>query len=315
MRFVVKPVLLSLLLTSTLYAGRGSSTMHSINEQPGYMRPFATSVGTLTNSGWSQSASIEKDFGFSFSLPISLAYIGTKDRQYTDSYTNRETNTTTNITVPTVFGTMKRPVVYHGDNQNIPDSTTFRPGLSEFQNLALLPFITVQASFSWFYTELKLRYIGLPLSNNSSFYFPGVGLQHDFHYLFPSSPVAVSLAGNLTFLNASFTPGDKLAGTLTTSGLSSFLGVIAGYHPTDKLEVFLETGWDHSHVAAKGTIISTENDLPETIPVNNTITGRNTFRIALNIAVPLKYNPVAGVIAGAQWGNLINLISFRSKHN
>jgi hypothetical protein len=163
-----------------------------------------------------------------------------------------------------------------------------------------------------YYTELKLRYIGLPLSN-SSFNFPGIGLQHDFHHFFPSFPIAVSLTGNLTFLNASFTPGDRLTGTLKTSGLSSFLGIAAGYCPSDKIEFFLESGWDHCHIAASGTIISTENDLPETIPVNNTITGRNAFRIALNVAVPLMYRPVAGVVAGAQWGNLINLFSFHSK--
>ncbi|HEX2956698.1 MAG TPA: DUF6588 family protein [Chitinispirillaceae bacterium] len=315
MRFVLKTVLIPFILTSTLYAGRGSSTMHSINEQPGYMRPFATSVGTLTNSGWLQSASIERDFGFSFSLPISLAYIGKKDRQYSESYTNHETGTSVNVTVPTVFGSMNKPIVYHGTSQNIPDSTTFRPGLEEFQTLSVLPYITLQASFSFYYTELKLRYIGLPLSNNSSFYFPGIGLQHDLHHFFPSSPVAVSLAGNITFLNASFTPGDRLEGTLTTGGISSFLGVAAGYRPSDKIELFLETGWDHCHVSAKGSIISSEDDTRETIPVDNKITGRNAFRIALNVAVPLKYNPVAGVIAGAQWGNMINLISFRSKQN
>lgn len=314
MRCILKPVLVSLILTSTLYAGRGSSTMHSINEQPGYLLPFATTVGTLTNSGWLQSASIEKKFGFGISLPISLSYIGKKDRQYTDSYTDRVTGKTINVTVPTVFGSMNKPIVYHGISQNIPDSTTFRPGLEEFQNVSVLPYFALQASFSLYYTELKLRYTGLPLSN-SSFNFPGIGLQHDFHHFFPSLPIAVSLAGNITFINASFTPGDRLKGTLNTNGLTSFLGIAAGYRPFDKLELFLETGWDHCHVTASGTIISTENDLPETIPVDNTITGRNAFRIALNIAVPLKYHPVGGVIAGAQWGNLINLISFRSKRD
>lgn len=275
------------------------------------MRPFATTVGTMANSGWIQTSSIEKEFEFGFSLPISLVYIGKNDKQYTDSYTNFN-NESVSISVPTVFGSIKKPIIYRGSNQTIPDSTTFRPGLEEFQNLALLPYITLQASVSLYYTELKLRYIGLPLSN-SSFNFPGIGLQHDFHHFFPTFPIAVSLEGNLTFLNASFTPGDELEGTLKTGGIASFLGIVAGYRPSDKFELFLETGWDHSHVSASGTIISSEDDIIETIPVDNTISGRNAFRIALSVAVPLRYNPVAGVIAGAQWGNLINLFSFRSK--
>jgi hypothetical protein len=311
MHIALKSLLFSLILTSSLQAGRGSTTISSINKQPGYMRPFATTVGTMANSGWIQTSSIEKEFEFGFSLPISLVYIGKNDKQYTDSYTNFN-NESVSISVPTVFGSIKKPIIYRGSNQTIPDSTTFRPGLEEFQNLALLPYITLQASVSLYYTELKLRYIGLPLSN-SSFNFPGIGLQHDFHHFFPTFPIAVSLEGNLTFLNASFTPGDELEGTLKTGGIASFLGIVAGYRPSDKFELFLETGWDHSHVSASGTIISSEDDIIETIPVDNTISGRNAFRIALSVAVPLRYNPVAGVIAGAQWGNLINLFSFRSK--
>lgn len=312
MRLPVKATLLSLMFAFALHAGRGATTMHAINEQPGYMRPFATSLGTMTNSGWFQSASIDKEFGFGAALPISLIYISKRDREYTDSYT--DDNGRTEVTVPTIFGSMEQPIISRASGSLVfVDNTTFRPGLEEFQDISVLPYITLQASFSLYYTELKLRYMGMPPINKNGFQFPGIGLQHDFHHFFPSFPVAVSLAGNMTFLNTSITPGDKLEGTLKTGGIASFLGIVAGYRPIENLEIFLETGWDHSHVSAKGTIISTEDDGWESIPIDNTITGRNAFRMALNVAVPIKYHPVAGVIAGAQWGNLINILSFKSK--
>ncbi|MBN1761177.1 MAG: hypothetical protein JW863_22805 [Chitinispirillaceae bacterium] len=303
MRFPLKVLFLSGVTIFTLHAGRGSTTMHAINEQPGYMRPLATSIGTMTNSGWFQSASIDKEFGFGVALPISLIYIGSKDRTYTDSYT--DFTGTVNVAVPTIFGSEEKPLI---------PGTTFRAGLEEFRELSVIPYITVQTSFSFYYTELKLRYMGMPTIKKNGFHFPGIGIQHDFHYLFPSLPVAIALAGNMTFLNTSLTPGDKLDGTLKTGGIAGFLGIVAGYRPIDNLEIFLETGWDHSHVSVKGDIVSTEDNGWELIPVNNRIAGRNAFRAALNIAVPIKYHPVAGVIAGAQWGNLINLISYKSRH-
>ena len=313
MRLPSRALLLSLALAFSLQAGRGSTIMHAINEQPGYMRPLATTVGTMTNSGWFQSAFLDRDFEFGMALPISLIYIGSKDRRYTDTYT--DATGSVKVTVPTIFGTLDTPTVNRAINDfmTVPDNTTFRPGLEEFKALSVIPYITLQASFSYFYTELKLRYMGMPTIQKNGFHFPGLGLQHDLHHFFPSFPVAISLAGNMTFLTTRITPGDKLDGTLKTGGIASFLGIVAGYRPIDNLEVFLETGWDHSHVSVKGDIISNEDGGREMIPVDNTIAGRNAFRIALNVAIPVKYNPVAGVIAGAQWGNLINLISYKSK--
>lgn len=308
------------MLITSLQAGRGATTMHAINEQPGYMSPLATTIGTLTNSGWFQSAFIDKEFGYGVALPISLAYIGSRDRQYTESYTDVGSTEYHTVTVPTIFGAISRPVIERtimGAQSNVigtfADSTLFRAGIDEFKGISVVPYITLQAAFSLYYTEVKLRYMGMPSISHNGFQYPGIGLQHDFHHLFPSFPVAISLAGNMTFLNTVITPGDKLTGTLKIGGISSFFGMVAGYRPNEKLEVFLETGLDHSHVSVKGAITSTEDGGYEVIPVDNTITGRNSFRLALNVAVPIKYHPVAGIIAGAQWGNLLNIFSYKSK--
>lgn len=320
MRLTVKTIILSLMLIFSVQAGRGATTMHAINEQPGYMRPLATTIGTMTNSGWFQSVFIGKEFGYGVALPISLVYIGSRDRQYTESYSDQGFVGSRQVTVPTIFGVTSCPVIERSiiDPQSnvigtFADSTLFRAGIEEFQGISVVPYITLQAAFSLYYTEVKLRYMGMPSISHNGFQYPGIGLQHDLHHLFPLFPVAISLAGNMTFLNTAITPGDKLTGTLKIGGISSFVGMAAGYRPSEKLEVFLETGWDHSHVAIKGTITSTEDGGFEVIPVDNTITGRNAFRIALNVAIPLKYYPVAGVIAGAQWGNLLNIFSYRSK--
>jgi hypothetical protein len=189
----------------------------------------------------------------------------------------------------------------------------FSDGIKELSDVTLLPFLTVQAAFSMYYTQLTLRYMGVPSLSGVSFGFPGFGLQHDFHHFFPSLPVSLSLAGHITFLSASWKPGEDVDGTLELSGLSSFIGILAGYKLTKFLEVFLETGWDNCSLAPSGKLtITGDNGEKDVVEPHQTISGRNGFRMALNFSFPIHYNPVLGGFAGAQWGNVINVLSYKS---
>ena len=188
--------------------------------------------------------------------------------------------------------------------------------IAELSALSVLPFLTLQAAFSYYYSEIQLRYIGIPAIGGVSFNFPGIGLQHDFHHFFPSWPISLSLAAHMTFLTASWKPGDNVEGTLQLSGLSSFIGVLAGYQITNYLEVFLETGWDNSYMTPSGRLIITnDNGQRDIVEPHQTITGRNGFKAALNFSFPIHYNPVVGGFAGAQWGNVINILSYKSKND
>ena len=328
------------------FAGAGplETMVRAFEQRPQYVRPFATTLGSLTNSGWYQSASVGKGFGFDVSLPVSILYLNTRDREYTGSYTDPACATCRSLeasgtvvncrdcikcqdyTAPTIFGSIHQPdvVQYQWDPNNgtivyrpthDPDSLPFSDGIKELSDLAGLPFLTLQASASLYYTRITLRYMGVPSVAGSGLTanFPGIGLQHDFHHLLPPAlPLSLSLAVNFTLTAISWTPGDDIenvTGTLKLTGLSNFVGILGGFAPVKFLELFLEAGWEHSFLKPSGEV-TVEG---ESVALEKTLTGRNGFRASLNIAFPIKYHPVVGGIAGSQFGYFINLISFRSR--
>lgn len=308
---------------------------------PDYLRPVATIVGSMTNSGWYLSSNLNKNFNFSVSIPISLVYLNEQDREYSGTYTDEkcaecQKQKAVDPTIkcqnciecrqyaaPTIFGTIHTPELYrsiidlhYNVIDQIKDTILFNDGIKELSALSVLPFLTLQATFSYYYSEIQLRYIGIPAISGVSFNFPGIGLQHDFHHFFPSWPISLSLAAHMTFLTASWKPGEDVEGTLQLNGLSSFIGILAGYKITKYLEVFLETGWDNSYLAPSGKLdIINDNGQREIVEMHQTISGRNGFKAALNFSFPIQYNPVIGGIAGAQWGNVINVLSYKSKND
>ncbi len=323
-----------IMIASFTFAGPVGETVKAFERRPDYVRPFASLLGTMTNSGWYQSASVDQQFGFNVSLPISLVYISGKDREYSGSYidpscTACQEQAASNpaidcqdciecqdYTAPTIFGTIRTPVVKKysmGLDYSILASQTdptFSDGIEELANLSLLPFITLQAGFSYYYTEVKLRYLGMPSIAGISVNLPGFGIQHDFRYLLPDDlPVSLSLAANFTFMNVQWEPGEDITGTLSLSGMTNFLGVLAGYRILDNVEAFLETGWEHSYLKPSGRL-DVEGDIVEP---SETITGRNAFRAALNFAFALGYHPVLGGGAGVEFANNLNLLSFKSR--
>jgi hypothetical protein len=322
-----------------VWAGNVAETVRAFESRPDYVRPFATIVGSMTNAGWYLSASLNKKFNFSASIPVSLIYLNKQDREYTGTYTDKacaecqqQKAIDPNVNcancvecqqfiAPTIFGSIHTPEVYRSAidlHYNVvgqmPPDTPFTDGVKDLNALSVLPFLTLQTAFSYYYSELALRYIGIPSVSGVSFSLFGIGLQHDLHHFLPSLPVSFSLAAHMTFLAANWKPGEDVEGTLHLSGLSSFIGCLSGYKVTKYLEVFLEAGWDHSYMTPSGTLLITDNGGIDTIKTYPTISGRNGFRIALNFSFPIKYNPVVGGIAGAQFGNVINFLSYKSKN-
>lgn len=314
----------------TLSAGPLEETVKAFERRPEYVRPFATIVGTMTNAGWYQSASVAKEFGFGISLPISVVYLSKADRQYSGTWTDDgcvacrshsgaqcgACQATQNFTAPTIFGSIRAPQISRSVidlNYNVvgqmPADPPFSDGVEELNALSALPYATLQATFFAWYTALTLRYMGIPEISGFGLQLPGVAIQHDFRHLFEQLPFSLSLAANFTFISASWTPGEDIVGKLKLNGMSNFLGILAGYSPKRFIEIFLEAGWDHSFLKPSGELIVDE----EPVNPSATITGRNGFRAALNIAFPIGYHPVIGGIAGSQFGNSVTLFGYRSR--
>ncbi len=320
-------------------AGNLDGIIKAFENNREYVKPFATLFGSMTNSGWYQSSAVPAGFGFYLGLPINVTGLSDQDRSFswtaedpgcklyhTDNPTGKQTcKESSTYDAPTIFGRKNGPITYSSDyspiSKTIFDSTEtpLSDGKQELSSFNWLPFVEPQLSFSFKYTEIKLRYIGLPL-DAYAFSMPGLGIQHDLASFLPPLPypLTFSVAANFTWLSASWKPGGNISGTMDLTGQSQFFGVLAGYTYKKWLEVFLETGWESASLKSGGSLIihdnSTTNPQPdESVKPNLNLDGRNGFRLNLNVAFHLGYDAVFGQNMGAQFGNQIGLLAYRYK--
>jgi hypothetical protein len=327
--------LTALLASAPARAASLDDVVKAFEKSDGYVQPLATLFGSMTNSGWYQSATVARGFGFYVGIPINFTQISDDDREYEGSipdlgcilYHQDQPGGSTpcpesvGFTAPTLFGKGKGPRV-RTHNYN-PNSDTFTAetsnlisdGNPDMASFNWMPFAEPQISFSYFHTELKLRYIALPL-DIFSVSLPGFALQHDFAWAMPNSPVHASLAANWSFLSAEWTPGDNIDGTLTLDGSSAFYGAVVGWTWKNWLEVFTEIGYETSSLKSGGKLTINDKDgvdAPQTINPGLTLDGRNGFRMALNVAFHLGYDAVIGQNVGAELGNQVGILAYRFK--
>ncbi|MBD3390825.1 MAG: hypothetical protein GF418_02215 [Chitinivibrionales bacterium] len=323
-------------------AGIAGDVFNSFADRPEYVRPISTILGTASNAGWYQSASIGREFGFYVGLPVSLTYIHSKDRSYEDSYTDGGCETCNDLsgtdcnnctecveyTAPTIFGRDPAPQLDTSIldvNGNVIYSIPVYlsdSAVAALADLSLLPFASLQAGFSYFHTELKLRFIGAPTVMGVGVRLPGFGIQHDLASFLPDIPVSISVGANFTFIYVGLEPkewnlDEAIEGTLELRGLSNFLGAIVGYKLHDRIEVFLEAGWEHATLRSTGEItIEPGTALEDVIKPDMKFSGRNVFRASLNFAFAIGIYPVIGQGVGADFGTNLALLGYRfSKEN
>jgi hypothetical protein len=329
----MKPRILSVfaqfLLTavSLSNAGIAADATRTLEKNSYYFKPLSTVFGTINSSGWYRSASVDKNFGFYIGLPLSITYISEKDRSYDSTYIDEpcqqciEQNRNSRgclpsrtITLPTIFGRDKAPVInivsVLDQNNDVLGFTHkyFSDGVEELSQLNWMPYAALQLGVSWFYTSLQLRFIAIP-TDIFTITLPAFALQHDLKSVFPNLPFHLSLAGNATFININWKPGDDVKGTVKFNGVSNFLGVLAGYR-FGVLETFLQTGWEHSILKTSGTVTVLPD---EVIKPSVKLIGRNAFRIGLNIAMDVGYTAVVGHSFGSEMNTTVNLLGYSYK--
>ncbi|HSQ41725.1 MAG TPA: DUF6588 family protein, partial [Fibrobacteraceae bacterium] len=329
----------SMIVSSISWGSDAGMTLRGFVDEPGYVKPIATLMGTLTNSGWVTSARVGESGGWNFGLDVSIAYIGTADHTYTFYYNNHcdslrdegyncivsdETNDGVVENAPTIFGP-NTSEVYYGFFATGDASTSVYPeridrvrsGDSDVRKWTTIPFPFFHFAYSHSHFKGGLRGLFVPsIDVLGGFYLIGIGLQYDYTRFLPPAFNAkgfnASVAFDINKWHLSYKPDGDVTGELLLDGLTTYTSLVTGWR-FGKAELILDFGYETSSFDAGGTMTDNEPDAGQDplIEPNVSVDGRNGFRVGLSVAMHLgSWQPVVGQSLGAQWGTTVNLIQF-----
>lgn len=318
----------AIMLTVSLWAQSDlSNTLRAFENKPGYIQPIATSMGTLFNTGWVNSAGVGKGLGWNFALPVNIAYIGSADHTYKytydtncqalrdkkhpvympDGYDCPADDVTRTVSAPTLWGNDDLVYVsrYRRFGEESPsdwhiiNEETLDKGNPTIRQYVTLPFVLPTLAFSMEHFRGAVRFIGVPSISSINFgglSIWGLGAQYDFGHFFQSLvEVGVNLSAttNFTFWSIGYAPTGSIEGQLDLDGMTSFSGLVAGYK-YKFAEAFIELGYETSSFKSSGSLVDHETPDDLTTPENENliqpnlkVSGRNGFRASLNVAVQL----------------------------
>ncbi len=312
-------------------AGQSAYTQAKFSyEEAGYDQPLATLLGTVLNSGWAQSSRVGRGFGIYLGIPVFLAYVSEADQYYTayrasGCAQSRLMGSSIPCNdpdylpykVPTIIGpnsggrTYKEHILQNGEPSGQYYYTKIASGEEYFQGHTILPFLMPQMSLSFFFTEIKLRYLPVPISSlGVDGQFMGVGIQHDIASIFGRFPVDISLASSFNMWSFTWEPKD-LGGSITMDGITSFSGLVIGKR-LGIFELFTELGWESSSLKVSGSIWE-ESSPGHDVNLDVSVKGRNGLRAAFNMAVHFASNPVIGQQIGSQLGSQFNIFTLKKE--
>ncbi len=327
-------IIATILPSSAFAAADIAGTMRGFEDRPGYVQPIATLFGTLQNSGWVSSARVGKSFGWTFSLGVPVAYIGTADHAYDYTYNtgcaelraagrmcDPSFDSHTIAGASTIWGPDMAPVSYQRyvadassptgvvqvTQGNIPD------GNSDVREVTTLPFLTPRIAFSANNFRGVLAGMFIPKVNVlSGFSQWGLGVQYDYTRFLPPAVAAkdfnLGVAGNFSKWHIGYAPQKEVSGQLNLDGLVTQVSLVGGYR-FGVAEVFTELGYETSSFKSSGNMVEINTNDPITPKVD--VDGRNGFRMSLNVAMHLgTWQPVVGQTFGAQWGTTANILQF-----
>ncbi len=328
---IFKAFVLLGLATSHVYSAALDATIKAFESKPGYVQPIATFMGSIYNSAWFSSASVEKELGYTFGMPLIFAFLQRDDQFYSRSessncaeaeaqgipcpYSDPQTKK-----VPTIFGpktqvTFEKVLV---DQQN-NSFTTIRESAEDgfLANFVVMPFAQLETGFRHDYFEYKLRGLWLPLSgllsdgNKLNLWDLGAGVIHDLgHYVKGGSPVDFSLGFNYTYWAFAFTPGKTYAGTLDVHGHVGRLFALVG-KKFSRIELLAHLGYGFSKMASGGSLLHIEDN--EVIRPNIEVDGRNGLEIGLQFTAHLGWDFLTGYTYGSQSVTTLNFLQYKSK--
>ena len=307
-------------LISVSYSADWASIYHSLiafderpeiadANRPGYVKPLATSLGTVLNSNWITSASIPKNFSFEAGMPFALIFLSDDDREYANG-------------VPTIFGDKK----YEWGVTSPEISCSATPnchvvnGNKNLHNLGVFTYPYLQLGGSFYHARLLFRGMLLPaISELRSFNLFGFGLQYSFAHLFKEElpqilqSFDISLGFGMNFSGISYRP-ENYKGSLDLDITTMSFMMVLGYKPIKALELMLTISYETSTMESGGHLKSeAEGSYGSEIFPTLSVDGDNGFRIGLSVAFSLgtSYHPVLGFDFGSKNAFTTNVLYFK----
>lgn len=282
--------------------------------RPGYVKPLVTNIGTILNSNWISSATVEKVLSIEYGIPIAIAPLGDDDRTYGNNS-------------PTIFGDNNVLNAMNFDNSigcnnQFPYDAMGCPvynGSEELNGLSAFTYPYLQLALSAFHLRVALRGMWLPaIENLRDFNLYGFGVQysfgHFFQYLLPRilHPLNISLMFGYTANNIGYQP-DDYTGQLDMKYTSYTFGAVIGYKIFDLVEAMMTLGYQASKMKASGHLYQGNEIFPENVfNPDITVKGDNGFRIGLEVALQIGgYHPVVGYDNGNKSSFTTNLVYFK----
>lgn len=342
--YKLRIIIVAITLTTSAWSGNLDDALRSFENNPGYSSPLATFLGTLTQTGFFQTAGIGQEFHWGMGIDLNLAYLSQDDVNYN---WNRTTNcselkknlqssdltlvgdctNTERMRVPTLFGGSTNRLMTQYEPRSVNENTVqiigdksinVNDGLFD-DPISLLGLPLPYVRFEYEYTQVILRFLPLPLpkikQHDLGFATYGLGMQHDMgHYLSHNLDFNLSLASSLTMWNLKYQT-DEWIGELNLEGHTQQYLLLLG-KSWGNFELNSEWGWEQSFFEASGSLTeASPDDLsnPEKIVPRVEVRGRNGFKMSINLLMNFgSYRIFGAQSVGAQRGNTINFMNFQT---
>ena len=296
---LLKISVFSSFLVCSTFAGAMDDAIQAFETTPDFVRPTATILGAMNNSGFIATSQVNQDLKFAIGIPLVFVSIPSDDKSYT--LNGKE--------VPTIFGGKPATGLPAGTREgSLGDHSTFG-----------LPYLSGSVSKNGFLGTLRWLPFSVPTSlsegNTMSLNVFGIGLQADLNpwiskWTEKELPVQLGLAYNYTSTSIEFGP-KQYDGTLKLDGITSKYALVVG-KKWGNAEVFSDIGFESSTMTPSGSLTKKIDPSVKSNPTQS-FDGTNGFRLGLTFAYHGPFAPVLGANFGRYTSYVVDILHWRQQ--
>jgi hypothetical protein len=296
-------------LISSLHAGSVEGLLKGFTDEPEFVKPLATTAGSMMNANWVRGAKVSEPFYWSIGLPFQLTFISDDDRMRS----NQSPHPASAGELPTIFGPSE------------PDYSAATAAQSwtnkgHFGDVNTIPFFSPELTLGGKGFLARTRMMALPEmpagGHKASLSWFGIGAQQQFNrYIDPKLskplPFDIGLALRKQWFSSDFTP-KNYTGKVALSGQSWGLDLVVGKTLNCQcVELFGTLGYEAASLSGSGTVKHNQ-DFARTFITDQTLLGANGMRLSIGVktSVPGRdfWKPSASFGVGAQNTLAIDLL-------